>query len=165
MEGGNINVVVCRSDKAKRAETEVVKGGGGCQPGLYSGSGSAHLCPLATRGGWQHLWGIGHWGCPEPWRRSMVRKHPVPCVPPRPVQDKESMRQVMRAVDKANGYSFGDQEHRSLEALMSAAVGADFQFTSYPSPATLLCAESGFLSAGGGGAGCGGRLVQGGGSG
>ncbi|NXE15427.1 GPN2 GTPase, partial [Lophotis ruficrista] len=46
------------------------------------------------------------------------------------VQDKESMRQVMRAVDKANGYSFGDQEHRSLEALMSAAVGADFHFTS-----------------------------------
>ncbi|NWI67444.1 GPN2 GTPase, partial [Todus mexicanus] len=46
------------------------------------------------------------------------------------VQDKESMRRVMQAVDKANGYSFGDQEHRSLEALMSAAVGADFQFTS-----------------------------------
>ncbi|NXE73751.1 GPN2 GTPase, partial [Cochlearius cochlearius] len=46
------------------------------------------------------------------------------------VQDKESMRQVMQAVDKANGYSFGDQEHRSLEALMSAAVGADFHFTS-----------------------------------
>ncbi|NWQ89427.1 GPN2 GTPase, partial [Burhinus bistriatus] len=46
------------------------------------------------------------------------------------VQDKESMRQAMQAVDKANGYSFGDQEHRSLEALMSAAVGADFHFTS-----------------------------------
>ncbi|NXT86371.1 GPN2 GTPase, partial [Anhinga rufa] len=46
------------------------------------------------------------------------------------VQDKESMRQVMQAVDKANGYSFGDQEHRSLETLMSAAVGADFHFTS-----------------------------------
>ncbi|KAF1480008.1 GPN-loop GTPase 2, partial [Megadyptes antipodes antipodes] len=46
------------------------------------------------------------------------------------VQDKESMRQVMQAVDKANGYSFGDQEHRSLEALMSAVVGADFHFTS-----------------------------------
>ncbi|NWV23278.1 GPN2 GTPase, partial [Origma solitaria] len=46
------------------------------------------------------------------------------------VQDKQSMRQVMQAVDKANGYSFGDQEHRSLEALMSAAVGADFHFAS-----------------------------------
>ncbi|KAM6239768.1 GPN-loop GTPase 2 [Porphyrio hochstetteri] len=46
------------------------------------------------------------------------------------VQDKESMRQVLQAVDKANGCSFGDQEQRSLEALMSAAVGADFHFTS-----------------------------------
>ncbi|KAK2518700.1 Gpn2 [Columba guinea] len=47
-----------------------------------------------------------------------------------PLQDKESMRRVMQAVDKANGYSFGEQEHRSLEALMSAAVGADFHFSS-----------------------------------
>nr|XP_033810756.1 GPN-loop GTPase 2 [Geotrypetes seraphini]XP_033810757.1 GPN-loop GTPase 2 [Geotrypetes seraphini]XP_033810759.1 GPN-loop GTPase 2 [Geotrypetes seraphini] len=46
------------------------------------------------------------------------------------VQDKESMRRVMKAVDKANGYCFGDLEQRSLEAMMSAAVGADFQFTS-----------------------------------
>ncbi|XP_065506761.1 GPN-loop GTPase 2 isoform X2 [Caloenas nicobarica] len=46
------------------------------------------------------------------------------------VQDKESMRRVMQAVDKANGYAFGEQEHRSLEALMSAAVGADFHFSS-----------------------------------
>ncbi|NXF91109.1 GPN2 GTPase, partial [Eubucco bourcierii] len=46
------------------------------------------------------------------------------------VQDKASMRQVMQAVDKANGCCFGEQEHRSLEALMSAAVGADFHFTS-----------------------------------
>ncbi|XP_067399410.1 GPN-loop GTPase 2 [Emydura macquarii macquarii] len=46
------------------------------------------------------------------------------------VQDKESMRRVMQAVDKANGYSFGDLEQRSLEVLMSAAVGADFHFTS-----------------------------------
>lgn len=51
------------------------------------------------------------------------------------------MRQVMQAVDKANGYSFGDQEHRNLEALMSAAVGADFHFTSYPSPPILCCVE------------------------
>ncbi|XP_066494888.1 GPN-loop GTPase 2 [Tiliqua scincoides] len=46
------------------------------------------------------------------------------------VQDKESMQRVMQAVDKANGYSFGDRECRSLAALMSAAVGADFHFTS-----------------------------------
>ncbi|CAN8200436.1 unnamed protein product [Coccothraustes coccothraustes] len=46
------------------------------------------------------------------------------------VQDKQSMRQVLQAVDKANGCSFGDGEQRGLEALMSAAVGADFHFSS-----------------------------------
>ncbi|XP_048356078.1 GPN-loop GTPase 2 isoform X1 [Sphaerodactylus townsendi] len=46
------------------------------------------------------------------------------------VQDKESMQRVMQVVDKANGYSFGNSEQRSLQALMSAAVGAEFHFTS-----------------------------------
>lgn len=47
-------------------------------------------------------------------------------------QDKDSMLQVLRAVDKANGYCFGDMEERNLQAMMSAAVGADFQFDLYP---------------------------------
>uniref|UniRef100_A0A2K5ERQ0 GPN-loop GTPase 2 n=1 Tax=Aotus nancymaae TaxID=37293 RepID=A0A2K5ERQ0_AOTNA len=46
--------------------------------------------------------------------------------------DKESIQRVLQAVDKANGYCFGAQEQRSLEAMMSAAVGADFHFSSYP---------------------------------
>ncbi|XP_061807651.1 GPN-loop GTPase 2 isoform X1 [Nerophis lumbriciformis] len=46
------------------------------------------------------------------------------------VQDKDSMMQVLRAVDKANGYCFGDLEERNLQTMMSAAVGADFQFDS-----------------------------------
>lgn len=74
-----------------------------------------------------------------------------------PFQDKESMRRVMQAVDKANGYSFGEQEHHSLEALMSAAVGADFHFSSYPSPLIPSRVELSFLLPGeekaGGGAG------------
>ncbi|XP_068426186.1 GPN-loop GTPase 2 [Clinocottus analis] len=49
---------------------------------------------------------------------------------PLSVQDKESMIQVLRAVDKANGFCFGDLEERNLQAMMSAAVGADFQFDS-----------------------------------
>ncbi|KAJ8290181.1 hypothetical protein GJAV_G00009660 [Gymnothorax javanicus] len=44
------------------------------------------------------------------------------------VQDKESMMQVMRVVDKANGYCFGDLEERNIQAMMSAAIGADFHF-------------------------------------
>lgn len=46
------------------------------------------------------------------------------------IQDKERMKQVLQAVDKANGYCYGDSEKRNLEVMMSAAVGADFQFTS-----------------------------------
>lgn len=42
------------------------------------------------------------------------------------------MLQVLRTVDKANGYCFGDMEERNLQAMMSAAVGADFQFDLYP---------------------------------
>lgn len=48
------------------------------------------------------------------------------------LQDKESMMQVLRTVDKANGYCFGDLEERNMQAIMSAAVGADFQFSAYP---------------------------------
>ncbi|KAM3872722.1 GPN-loop GTPase 2 [Diretmus argenteus] len=47
---------------------------------------------------------------------------------PLSVQDKESMTQVLRTVDKANGCCFGELEERNLQAMMSSAVGADFQF-------------------------------------
>ncbi|KAM9245020.1 GPN-loop GTPase 2 isoform 3-T3 [Dugong dugon] len=46
------------------------------------------------------------------------------------IQDKESVQRVLQAVDKANGYCFGVHEQRSLEAMMSAALGADFHFSS-----------------------------------
>ncbi|XP_062322540.1 GPN-loop GTPase 2 [Osmerus eperlanus] len=49
---------------------------------------------------------------------------------PLSVQDRESMTRVLRTVDKANGYCFGDLEERNLQVMMSAAVGADFQFSS-----------------------------------
>lgn len=64
------------------------------------------------------------------------------------LQDKESMIQVLRAVDKANGYCFGDLEERNLQAMMSAAVGADFQFDSYPFLITMVthCDSSGLKS-------------------
>lgn len=44
------------------------------------------------------------------------------------VQDKETMLRVKKAVDKANGYVFGDGEERTLESLMSCAVGAEFEY-------------------------------------
>lgn len=39
------------------------------------------------------------------------------------------MFQVMKAVDKANGYVFGkNEEMATLSSMMSSAVGADFEF-------------------------------------
>ncbi|KAI2655085.1 GPN-loop GTPase 2 [Labeo rohita] len=38
------------------------------------------------------------------------------------VQDKESMTQVLRTVDKANGYCFGDLEERNLQAMITLSV-------------------------------------------
>lgn len=48
-------------------------------------------------------------------------------------QDKESMFEVMKMVDKASGYVYGKGEKTSLSALMSTAVGAEFEFFKYPS--------------------------------
>ena len=42
------------------------------------------------------------------------------------------MHAVMKAVDKANGYMFGPQERATLSAMMSTAMGADFDFFKYP---------------------------------
>lgn len=47
-------------------------------------------------------------------------------------QDKESMFEVMKVVDKASGYVYGQGESTNLVAMMSTAVGADFDFFKYP---------------------------------
>ena len=44
------------------------------------------------------------------------------------LQDKESMLRVMKVVDKANGYVFGDLEERNMQQMMSCAVGAEFEY-------------------------------------
>lgn len=44
------------------------------------------------------------------------------------IQDKDSVLNVIKTIDKANGYVFGDLEERNLKALMSCAIGADFEF-------------------------------------
>ena len=51
-------------------------------------------------------------------------------------QDKESMMEVARQVDRANGYVYSQGpggEEASLAAMMSTAIGADFDFFKYPS--------------------------------
>ncbi|XP_052796690.1 GPN-loop GTPase 2-like isoform X2 [Mya arenaria] len=44
------------------------------------------------------------------------------------VEDKEIMLRVMKAVDKANGYVFGDLEERNLQEMLSCAAGAEFEY-------------------------------------
>jgi len=46
------------------------------------------------------------------------------------LQSKESMLEVMKSVDQANGYLFGDldDDKGNFSQLMSSAVGTDFEF-------------------------------------
>ena len=47
-------------------------------------------------------------------------------------QDKESAYEVVKAVDKASGYIFGEGDDATM-VMMSSAMGADFDFFKYPS--------------------------------
>lgn len=48
---------------------------------------------------------------------------------PLSVENKESMLRLLQSVDKCNGYVFGTlEEDRSLQSLMSCAVGAEFEY-------------------------------------
>lgn len=46
------------------------------------------------------------------------------------MQSKESMIEVVKSVDRANGYLFGDLEDNkgNFSQLMSSAVATDFEF-------------------------------------
>ncbi len=55
------------------------------------------------------------------------------------VQDKESMFTVMKAIDKAVGYAFYCEDGRdTLNAMMSSAAGADFDFSRFATIVLLL---------------------------
>nr|XP_032829297.1 GPN-loop GTPase 2 [Petromyzon marinus] len=58
----------------------------------------------------------------------MVESYSLVSFVPLNVQDAESLRAVVRAVDKANGCCFGEGERRSIGAMMSTAMGSDFHF-------------------------------------
>ncbi|XP_078733518.1 GPN-loop GTPase 2 [Lampetra fluviatilis] len=58
----------------------------------------------------------------------MVESYSLVSFVPLNVQDAESLRAVVRAVDKANGCCFGEGERRSIGAMMSTALGSDFHF-------------------------------------
>jgi len=43
------------------------------------------------------------------------------------VKDQQCMLRLKNAVDKANGYIFGSGEERNIQALLSSAVGAEYE--------------------------------------
>uniref|UniRef100_UPI00358F279B GPN-loop GTPase 2-like n=1 Tax=Myxine glutinosa TaxID=7769 RepID=UPI00358F279B len=57
---------------------------------------------------------------------SLIESYGLVSFLPLNVQDKESMHDVMKTVDKANGYCFGNEEERNLQALMSISFGDTF---------------------------------------
>uniref|UniRef100_A0A1I8J5H8 GPN-loop GTPase 2 n=1 Tax=Macrostomum lignano TaxID=282301 RepID=A0A1I8J5H8_9PLAT len=66
--------------------------------------------------------------------------------------DRESVLRLLRSVDQANGYVFGDAEERSIAALLSCAVGADFEYAKIQSVHEKYTAASGGGSEAGPGA-------------
>lgn len=58
----------------------------------------------------------------------MIEDYSLVSFVPLNVQDKESMLSVLKQVDKANGCCFGTNEERSIQKLLSSAVGADFEY-------------------------------------
>uniref|UniRef100_K1QV28 GPN-loop GTPase 2 n=1 Tax=Magallana gigas TaxID=29159 RepID=K1QV28_MAGGI len=58
----------------------------------------------------------------------LVQDYSLVSFVPLNVEDKESMLRVMRQVDKANGYVFGDLEERDIQSMMSCAVQAEFEY-------------------------------------
>lgn len=59
---------------------------------------------------------------------SVIEDYSLVTFVPLYVEDKESMLSVIRQVDKANGYCYGTNEERNIQSMLSAAVGADFEF-------------------------------------
>jgi hypothetical protein len=43
------------------------------------------------------------------------------------VKDQQCLLRLKNAIDKANGYIFGSREERSVQALLSCAVGAEYE--------------------------------------
>lgn len=58
---------------------------------------------------------------------SVIEDYSLVSFVPLYVEDKESIINVVKQVDKANGYYFGTEEERNIQKLLSTAVGADYQ--------------------------------------
>lgn len=59
---------------------------------------------------------------------SVIEDYSLVSFVPLNVQDKESMLNVVKQADKANGYCYGAVEERNVQKMLSAAIGAEYEF-------------------------------------
>lgn len=55
---------------------------------------------------------------------SLIQDYSLVCFVPLDVSSDRSLLQLKSAIDKANGYVYGSGEERSIQSLLSCAVGA-----------------------------------------
>ncbi|KDR16578.1 GPN-loop GTPase 2 [Zootermopsis nevadensis] len=58
---------------------------------------------------------------------SLVEDYSLVTFIPLNVQDQQCLLRLKNAIDKANGYIFGSREERNVQALLSSAVGAEYE--------------------------------------
>lgn len=58
---------------------------------------------------------------------SLVEDYSLVSFMPLNILDQQCMLRLKNAIDKANGYIFGSGEQRNIQALLSSAIGAEFE--------------------------------------
>lgn len=58
---------------------------------------------------------------------SLVEDYSLVTFSPLNINDQQCLLRLKNAIDKANGYIFGSGEERSIQALLSSAVGAEYE--------------------------------------
>jgi hypothetical protein len=58
---------------------------------------------------------------------SLVEDYSLVTFHPLNIKDQQCLLRLKNSIDKANGYIFGSGEERSIQALLSSAVGAEYE--------------------------------------
>ncbi|KAJ9598591.1 hypothetical protein L9F63_010720, partial [Diploptera punctata] len=58
---------------------------------------------------------------------SLVENYSLVSFLPLNIKDQQCMLRLKNAIDKANGYIFGSGEQRTIQSLLSSAIGAEFE--------------------------------------
>lgn len=58
---------------------------------------------------------------------SLVEDYSLVTFIPLNIKDEQCLLRLKNTIDKANGYIFGSGEERSIQALLSSAVGTEYE--------------------------------------